>query len=61
MLAFNNDIICIAKSKMLFKIKWFTFFNIIEVVYFVNSKTILSEGNIVIKDGQRSKTMLLEE
>ena len=28
---------------------------------FVNSKTILSEGNIVIKDGQRSKTMFLEE
>ena len=27
----------------------------------MNSKTIRSEGNIVIKDGQRSKTMLLEE
>ena len=31
------------------------------VVYFGNSKTILSEGNIVIKDGRRSKAMLLEK
>ena len=27
----------------------------------MNSKTILSEGNIVIKDSWRSKTVLLEE
>ena len=35
-------------------------FNIISVVYFVNSKTILSEENIVIKDGGSSKKILLK-
>ena len=52
-------ITCVGESK----IKWFTFFITIKVVYFMNSKTILSEGNIVkfVQDGQRSKNMLLEE